>query len=50
MAVVLVAFLARNRCRCGFRPSHPLSGGGGYAVIAAIRGWMPIMFMTRVRL
>jgi hypothetical protein len=25
-------------------------GGGGYALIAAMSGWTPMMFMTRVRL
>jgi hypothetical protein len=24
--------------------------GGGYALIAAMSGWTPMMFMTRVRL
>jgi hypothetical protein len=34
----------------GFRNSGRPHGGDDYALIAVISGWMPMMFMTRVRL
>ena len=33
---------------CGFCNSRRTHIGGDYALIAAISGWMPMMFMTRV--
>jgi hypothetical protein len=34
----------------GFRNSGRPHGGDDYALIAVMSGWMPMMFMTRVRL
>jgi hypothetical protein len=40
----------RNPAVLGGSASQPLHGGGNYAFIAAMSGWTPMMFMTRVRL